>query len=179
MINKEQLPWKEHTKASASASVFLHDEQGRLLMVQDIEKYGGKWSPIAGFVDVTNNEEPEMAAIREAKEELDLDVRLDELIGVWHYYAPDDKANIAYGMPTTQKDKAHMHIGYAYRGTILGGSYTMQEDEIQNYNFFTPEQFTYMLERNEIKTPQYNAVGYELWKNGTRHPRSVVITNSK
>ncbi len=148
-------------------------------MVQDIEKYGGKWSPIAGFVDVTNNEEPEVAAIREAKEELDLDVRLDELIGVWHYYVADSKNTVAYGKEAESADKAHMHIGYAYRGTILGGSFTMQEDEIQNYGFFSPDQFDGMLKAGKIKTPQYNAVGFELWKNGTRHPRSVVVTNRK
>ncbi len=166
---KEAAPWKEHTTASASASVFLSDDQGRLLMVQDIDAYGGKWSPIAGFVDVANNEEPEVAALREAKEELGLDIRLDELLGVWHYYAEDG--------PKKSDEKTHMHVGYSYTGTILGGTYTMQKEEIQNYGFFTPTQIEDMHRNGILKTPQYNYVGYKLWQAGTRHPLNVIQTN--
>lgn len=150
-------------------------------MVQDVDHYGGKWSPIAGFVDVVYNEEPEMAALREAKEELGLNVRLDELIGVWHYYADDDKDAVAYGkepaVPTP--NKAHMHIGYAYRGTILDGTFKMQEDEIQNYGFFTPNDIEQMYKDGKLKTPQYNYVGFKLWEKGTKHPLSIVQSNSK
>lgn len=187
MANKEQLPpasqelpvWKEHTRASASSSVFLSDQEGRILLVQDIDQYGGKWSPIAGFVDVAHNEEPEMAAIREAKEELGLDVRLDELIGVWHYYTEDDIHAVAFGDENKSADKAHMHIGYAYRGTILGGTYTMQKEEIQNFGFFTEEQFKLLLSEKKIKTPQYNAIGYDLWRKGIHHPLNVVQTKGR
>ena len=177
---KEQSVWKEHTKASASVSIFLSDPEGRLLMVQDIDQYGGKWSPIAGFVDVVFNEEPEAAAIREAKEELGLDIRLDELIGVWHYYADDNKEAVAYGKtnPSTEgADKAHMHIGYSYRGTILGGTFEMQEDEIQNWGFFSPAEIERMHTAGKIKTPQYNYKGFKLWQEGARHPRSIIQTN--
>lgn len=176
---KEAAPWKEHTSASASASVFLSDNQGKLLMVQDIDAFGGKWSPIAGFVDVNLKEEPEMAAIREAKEELGLDVRLDELIGVWHYYAADDKDAVAYGREPEKADKAHMHIGYAYRGTILGGTFSMQKEEIQNYGFFTPTEIELMHKDGKLKTPQYNYVGFKLWEQGVRHPLNVIQTNGK
>lgn len=180
-VKKEQPIWKEHTQASASVSVFLSDKFGRLLMVQDIDAYGGKWSPIAGFVDVTANEEPEMAALREVKEELGLTVRLDELIGVWHYYADDDKDVIAFGsLPKSDDtDKAHMHIGYAYRGTILDGSFRMQEDEIQNYGFFSPAQVESMYLEGKLKTPQYNYVGFKLWEKGIRHPLDVVQSNRR
>lgn len=177
---KEAAPWKEHTSASASASVFLSDNQGKLLMVQDIDAFGGKWSPIAGFVDVNLKEEPEMAAIREAKEELGLDVRLDELIGVWHYYAADDKDSVAYGKTAKpDTDRAHMHIGYAYRGTILGGTFSMQPEEIQNWGFFTPEDVEKMHGAGLLKTPQYNYVGFKLWRDGAHHPLSVIQTNGK
>lgn len=180
-VPKEQAVWKEHTKASASVSIFLSDKLGRLLMVQDIDGYGGKWSPIAGFVDVALNEEPEMAALREAKEELGLSIRLDELIGVWHYYADDDKDAVAYGRENDAQsvDKAHMHIGYSYRGTILDGTFKMQADEIQNYGFFTPEDVEKMHKEGKLKTPQYNYVGFKLWEKGTKHPLTVVQSNSR
>src|SRR3989344_2033486 len=180
-VKKEQSIWKEHTNASASVSLFLSDDQGRLLMVQDVDAYGGKWSPPAGFVDVAFNEEPEMAALREAKEELDLDIRLDELMGVWHYYAADDKDAVAYGKTsnTTSANKAHMHIGYAYRATILGGTFTMQEEEIQNWGFFTPSEIEHMHRDGKIKTPQYNYDGFKLWEKGTRHPLDIVRSNKR
>jgi ADP-ribose pyrophosphatase YjhB (NUDIX family) len=180
-VPKEQAVWKEHTNASASVSIFLSDKLGRLLMVQDVDKYGGKWSPIAGFVDVAYNEEPEMAALREAKEELGLTIRLDELIGVWHYYADDDKDAVAYGKENGDStvDKAHMHIGYSYRGTILDGTFIMQEDEIQNYGFFTPEEVEQLYKDGKLKTPQYNWVGFKLWEKGTKHPLTVVQSNSR
>jgi ADP-ribose pyrophosphatase YjhB (NUDIX family) len=176
MANHECAPqetthWKENTTASASAAVFLNDSEGRLLMVQDIDEYGGKWSPIAGFVDVAKNEEPEMAALREVKEELGLDVRLDELLGVWHYY-PEDA-------PKKNDEASHMHVGYAYTGTILGGTYQMQKEEIQNFGFFTPEDVEHLHAHGMLKTPQYNYMGFKLWQKGTRHPLNVIVTNGK
>lgn len=165
----EQAPWKEHTTASASASVFLTDSLGRLLMVRDIDRYGGKWSPIAGFVDVQNNEEPEVAAIREAKEELGLDVILTGLLGVWHYYAED--------APKKPDETSHMHVGYAYTGEILSGTFEMQQDEIQQWGYFSPSEIEELYKDGKLKTPQYNYKGYELWRQGLRYPRSVVQTN--
>lgn len=171
MATKEQTPtskqelsaWKEHSTGTSSVSIFLSDKEGRLLLVQDLDKYGGKWSPIAGYIDDLDHEEPEAAAIREASEELGLNIRLDKLLGVWHYYEDTH---------TPQP----MHLGYSYTGEILDGSFKMQKDEIQNYGFFTEEQFNLLLSDDRIKTPQYNAVGYTLWKNGVRHPLNVVQT---
>lgn len=148
-------------------------------MVQDIDGFGGKWSPIAGFVDVAVNEEPEMAALREAKEELGLTIRLDELMGVWHYYADDTKDAVAYGKTDDSADKAHMHIGYAYRGTILDGTFKMQTDEIQNYGFFAPAEIERMHQEGKIKTPQYNYDGFKLWEQGARHPLDIVRSNTR
>lgn len=180
-VPTEKAPWKEHTNASASAAVFLTDEHNRLLMVRDIDEHGGRWSPIAGFVDVCDNETPQDAAVREAKEEMDLDVQLDSLLGVWHYYADNDQHAVAYGKDAppenTPANKAHMHIGYAYRGTILGGSFTMQKEEIQDWGFFTREEIEEKYRNGELKTPQYNYVGYQLWKNDIQHPLDVVIAS--
>lgn len=181
MATKEQSPipkqeysaWKEHSTGTSSVSIFLSDEKGRLLMVQDLDNYGGKWSPIAGYIDDLDHEEPEAAAIREAKEELGLNVRLDTLLGVWHYYDDD---NHTLKETSSLKQNKHMHLGYAYTGTIIDGTFQMQKEEVQNFGFFTEEQFNLLLSENKIKTTQYNAKGYELWKNGIRHPLDVVQT---
>lgn len=169
-VSQETESWREHASGYASVSIFLSDSEGRLLMVQDHDGYGGKWSPIAGYIDDLDHEEPEMAALREAKEELGLDVRLEELLGVWHYY---DKN----GQPDS--NRVHMHVGYAYTGTILGGSFEKQESEIQNFGFFTPAEVEEMHANGQLKTPQYNYVGFKLWQGGTRLPLTAIQTNGK
>lgn len=176
--HQEHPPWMERSSSLASVSVFLSDAEGRLLMVQDIDEHGGKWSPIAGYVDDLIGEEPEVAALREAKEELDLNVRLDELLGVWHYY---EKKGI-HTTPTPDvngKDKTKMHVGYAFRGTILNGSFTPQQEEIQNYGFFSPAEIEQMHIDGKIKTPEYNYDGFKLWEKGTKHPLDIVRSNSR
>lgn len=170
-INPEDdSSWKEHSTGFASVSVFLSDNEGRLLMVRDLDTWGGKWSPIAGYIDDLDNEEPEIAALREAKEELGLDVRLEKLLGVWHYY---DR------MSAEDNDKVHMHVGYAFTGTILGGTFTPQPNEIQEFRFFTPAEIEELNAQGMLKTPQYNYVGFKLWQSGARHPLDVLQTNGR
>lgn len=163
MTNPEWQPWMERSSGLASVSVFLSDAQGRLLMVQDLDQYGGKWSPVAGYIDDLVGEEPEVAALREAKEEMDLEVRLDQLLGVWHYYENGVKPK--------------MHVGYAYTGTILSGTFTPQAEEIQNWGLFSPEDIERMYREGKLKTPAYNYQGFKLWENGTKHPLTVVQSN--
>lgn len=58
------------------------EERGRYLMVQEkLEKCYGQWNWPAGHVD--EGETYEQAAIREAKEEVGVDVELGEKIGEW------------------------------------------------------------------------------------------------
>lgn len=57
-------------------------ERGRYLMVQEkIEKCYGQWNWPAGYID--DGETPEQAAVREAKEEVGLDVELGQKLGEW------------------------------------------------------------------------------------------------
>lgn len=177
----EKQPWMERSSSLSSVSIFLSDEQGRLLMVQDIDEHGGKWSPIAGYVDDLLGEEPEAAVLREAKEELGLSVRLDELLGVWHYYEKNGKHHDTTKPtdPSTKAEPCKMHIGYAFRGTILDGTFVMQSDEIQNYAFFTPEQIERLHKDGFLKTPEYNYDGYKLWAKGTKHPLEIVRSNAR
>lgn len=148
-------------------------------MVQDIDEHGGKWSPIAGYVDDLMGEEPEAAALREAKEELGLSVRLDELLGVWHYYEKNGKHMDGSDTDPDIKDKCKIHIGYAFRGTILDGTFVMQSEEIQNYGYFTPAQIEQLHAEKKLKTPEYNYDGYKLWAKGTKHPLDIVRSNAR
>lgn len=167
-------PWAERSSSLASVSIFLADEVGRLLMVQDIDEHGGKWAPVAGYIDDLTGEEPEVAALREAKEELGLDIRLEKLLGVWHYYEKN-----GFQKEDGKPEKHKMHVGYAYTGTILSGTFAMQKEEIQNWGFFTPDEVDQVYRDGKLKTPEYNYVGFELWKKKSEHPLEVVVSNGR
>jgi ADP-ribose pyrophosphatase YjhB (NUDIX family) len=67
-----------------AVGTIIHDEQHRVVLVRRaIEPGYGKWVFPGGYVD--RGEEVQAAAIREAREEVGLDVRLDRLINVYSY----------------------------------------------------------------------------------------------
>lgn len=176
----EPSPRKEKITTSVSATVFLTDKEGRLLMVQDNAEWGGKWAPIAGLVDVLNHESPSDAAVREAKEEMDLDITLTDIIGVWTYYAYDaDNPEEASNPFKEDDDKPKLHIGFAFCGTIAGGSFTKQDEEVQNWGFFTPLEIDRMFAEGKIKVPQYNYTAIQMWREKHHHPLTLLQSNGK
>ena len=64
-----------------------------LLMRRAIEPRYGSWTMPGGFVEI--DESPEKAAIREAQEEVNLDVSLSGLVGVYSRPAPDGPGVVA------------------------------------------------------------------------------------
>ena len=67
-----------------AVGTIITDDQGRIVLVKRaIEPGYGKWVYPGGYVD--RGEQVHVAAIREAKEEAGLDVRLDQLINVYSY----------------------------------------------------------------------------------------------
>jgi 8-oxo-dGTP diphosphatase len=67
-----------------AVGTLIRDEQGRLALVRRaIEPGYGKWTFPGGYVD--RGEPVRTAAVREAKEEVGLDVRLDALLNVYSY----------------------------------------------------------------------------------------------
>lgn len=178
MNTKEVQPRKEKIVASLSATVFLTNDEGHLLLVQDLDDWGGKWAPIAGLVNVHDHESFEQAAKREAKEELDLDITVTDIIGIWKYYAFDaDHPEESNPFKNDGDEKPKLHIGVAYRGKISGGTFTMQPEEVQNFGFFTSDQVDRMYEEGQIKVPQYNYTAIQAWRNNERSPLSIVHSN--
>lgn len=59
------------------AIVGLTNERGEVLMIET-SRLPGRWQPVGGGVD-PDDDTPEHAAVREAKEELDVELRVDDL----------------------------------------------------------------------------------------------------
>jgi 8-oxo-dGTP diphosphatase len=102
-----------------AVGTIIRDEQSRIVLVRRaIEPGYGKWVFPGGYVD--RGELVTAAAIREAREEAGLDIRLDELINVYSY-----------------PGKAPVIIVYA--ATVLGGLLAC-DDEGLEARFFTADE---------------------------------------
>ena len=67
-----------------AVGTIIHDDRGRVVLVRRaIEPGYGKWVFPGGYVD--RGEEVQVAAIREAREEVGLDVRIDRLVNIYSY----------------------------------------------------------------------------------------------
>lgn len=100
-----------HRKLSAGVRV---EKDGKLLLVQrGIEPWYQKWYLPAGFVEV--DEEPENAAIREALEETGLQVRINELAGIYTY----------------EDDPRGNGLVLIYNAKIVGGEITITSETLQ------------------------------------------------
>lgn len=91
-------------------AVVMQQENEILLVKRKFDPRVGTWSLPAGFLEL--GEEPVQCAIREAKEETNLDIIVDTLFGV--YPAMDDpRSQVAL---------------IVYRGTIIGGQLRAGDD---------------------------------------------------
>ena len=101
----------------AVGTVIADDRKQIVLVRRAIEPGYGKWVFPGGYVD--RGEEVQHAAVREAREETGLDVRLDRLINIYSY-------------------TGHTPVVVVYAATMTGGSLAC-DDEGLEANFFAPE----------------------------------------
>jgi ADP-ribose pyrophosphatase YjhB (NUDIX family) len=114
-----------------AVGTIITDDLGRILLVRRaIEPGYGKWVFPGGFVD--RGEEVPVAAIREAREEAGLDVKLERLINVYSY-----------------PGRAPVIIVYA--ASILGGTLAV-DDEGLEARFFEPHEIPW----DELAFPSTN-----------------------
>jgi 8-oxo-dGTP pyrophosphatase MutT (NUDIX family) len=150
-IKRKRLP------ASVSAAVYIEDDEGRLLLLRQASKRKGcKWGPPAGGMGAHEN--PIANAQRETKEEIGVDVKLIDLIGVYTVDRGDDATG----------------IGFVFRGEILSDEMLAREREITDYKYFTPEEVRELIENNLIYKPEYNLSSFEDWLNGDSYPLEVI-----
>lgn len=103
--------------------VVVVEYEGKLLLgLRNIDPGKGLWSFVSGYVD--RGEKVEEAAIREVKEETNLDVQLDKLLGIY-----------------SQNGNPHVVIGY--RASAVNNDISKmagQPDEVSELAFFTGEE---------------------------------------
>ena len=101
-----------------AVGTIIHDDNGRVVLVKRaIEPGYGKWVFPGGYVD--RGEEVQAAAIREAREEVGLDVRIDRLINIYSY-------------------AGRTPVIVVYAATMTGGCLAC-DDEGLEARFFTPD----------------------------------------
>lgn len=98
----------------ALATIF--DDQGRVLLVHQTYK-GSKWAWPGGIVE--EDEAPWDAVVREAKEEVGLDVEVTRLISVYHVADRNS-------------------VGFQFLCRVTGGELRVDGREISEAKFFDP-----------------------------------------
>ena len=108
-----------HLKVGAGVII---EQDGKLLLAQRAhDPWNGDWNIPAGYVEV--DEQPYQAAVREAKEELGVDVAIKKLLGVYQF---DD-------------DPRGNGLLVLYRAGIVGGEVRFNF-ETQDMRYFGPEE---------------------------------------
>jgi 8-oxo-dGTP diphosphatase len=101
----------------AVGTIIVDDRRRIALVKRAIEPGYGKWVFPGGYVD--RGEEVQHAAVREAREETGLDVRIDRLINIYSY-------------------TGRTPVVIVYAATMVGGSLAFDEESLEA-KFFEPE----------------------------------------
>jgi len=154
---EKEIEKKERLPVSVSSAVFIEDGQRRLLLLQQAaERKGHRWGPPAGGMEAHEN--PVMAALREVKEEIGVDVELVDLIGIY----------------TIDRGDASSGIGFAFRGKVVSGQITPRQDEIVNFRFFSSTEIKELITSDMLYKPEYNLDGIKDWIEGKSYSLEVI-----
>jgi 8-oxo-dGTP pyrophosphatase MutT (NUDIX family) len=124
-----------HEKIDFAADVFIVNKDAVLLRMHD--KYG-TWFPPGGHVEL--DEDPAEAAVREAKEEVGLDVTL---VGKKPADFEDGEREVLVPefINRHKINDTHEHVSFVYFGTSESRDITQGETEISsNIKWFTKEE---------------------------------------
>jgi ADP-ribose pyrophosphatase YjhB (NUDIX family) len=111
-----------------SVAVLPADEAGRVLLAWQAGHRTG-WSTVGGAVDP--GESPAEAAVREAREEIGVEIRLDRLLDVLG--GPDYEVTYPNGDHTA-------YVAAVYEATIVAGTPAPADGELSDVAWFTREE---------------------------------------
>lgn len=135
-----------HEKIDFTVAIFVvHDAKVLLILHRKL----GKWLPLGGHIEL--DEDPEIAALREAKEESGLDV---ELIGERPPTTePGTRALIAPRFLDIHRiSDTHEHIGMIYWARPIGGDVTLATEEHHDIRWCRADEL------DALRPPMTNAV---------------------
>lgn len=135
-----------HEKIDFTVAIFVVRD-AKVLVI--LHRKLGKWLPLGGHVEL--DEEPEIAALREAKEESGLDV---ELLGERPPTTePGTRALIAPRFLDIHRiSDTHEHIGMIYFARPVGGDLSLAEEEHHDIRWVSAEEL------DALQPPMSNAV---------------------
>jgi len=113
--------------AKVGVSNIFVNEQGHLLLMKRADTcvtFPGHWGLVGGFIDP--GETPQEAAVREAKEEIGVDIEVIEFVGRY-YNTPTPHYGNAISLPH-------------YSKIIAGTPHPAQPEECSDVKWFTPEE---------------------------------------
>ena len=110
--------WRDPKVATA---VVVEQDGGIVLGRRAIEPAYGEWCLPGGFVN--DDEDPAAAAVRECREEINVEVELTALLGIYH----------------VAKTTASSIVGIAYRGRVADGEMLSAGPEMLEVRVFRPD----------------------------------------
>lgn len=150
-------PERKRLPVSVSAAIFIEDEHGRLLLLQQEAKWKDqKWGPPAGGMEAF--ESPAETAFREAKEEIGVEVKLVDLVGIY----------------TAKRGSNKTGLAFVFRGKLKSNELNLREGEIKNARFFSPEEIEDLIKNGQLYKPEYNIDCIKDWLEGVRFPLEVI-----
>jgi len=120
-----------HETAKIGVSNIFVNEQGYLLLMKrsdDCASFPGHWGLVGGYID--SGETPEEAAIREAKEEIGVDIEVLKFLGRYHN-TPSPHYGNCISLPH-------------YSKIIAGTPHAAQPEECSDVKWFSPEEIREM-----------------------------------
>ena len=116
--NDGYVLWRD---PKVAAAVVVELDGGVVLGRRAIEPAYGEWCLPGGFVN--DDEDPASAAVRECREEINAEIELTDLLGVYH----------------VAKTTASSIVGVAYRGRVLDGESISAGPEMLEVAVFRPD----------------------------------------
>lgn len=128
-----QDEWKKSVSWIGVVAGSVIKDNNKYLLVQEKQKKAfGLWNLPAGYVD--NGETIEQAAVREAKEEVGVDIELIKEIAIYH-------------------EDISRSVKHAFQAKMIGGELKPQPDEILDARWLTYEEVKSLYEDNKIRAP--------------------------
>ncbi len=117
--------------AKVGASIIFVNEQGQLLLMKRSKHcftFPNHWGLVGGFIEP--GETPQEGAIREAKEEIGVDIEIIKFVGRY-YNTPHTNYKNTIALPH-------------YAKIVSGTPHTAQPEECSDVKWFTPEDIREM-----------------------------------